>query len=167
MNQHLPLLFVLVDARRWQKAAGRPAASSDAEVRGGSRGPEFLAIGSGDRPPCVLVSSEDLEGLDERLGEWMLEASIRFAEAHVRYRRLTPRERQVLPLITDGLLNKQAASVLGISEATLQIHRGRIMQKMGARTFAQLVRLADVLGLGGVCSLGNSCTSPAAGASAP
>jgi FixJ family two-component response regulator len=58
---------------------------------------------------------------------------------------LTPREREVLPLTVSGLLNKQAAAELGISEVTLQIHRGRIMKKMGAGSFAELVRMAAAL----------------------
>ncbi len=55
---------------------------------------------------------------------------------------LTPREREVLPLIVGGLLNKQAAFLLGISEVTLQIHRGQVMRKMEAESFADLVRMA-------------------------
>jgi FixJ family two-component response regulator len=55
---------------------------------------------------------------------------------------LTPREGEVFPLIVGGLLNKQAASVLGISEVTLQIHRSQIMRKMRAESFADLVRMA-------------------------
>jgi len=58
---------------------------------------------------------------------------------------LTPREQEVLPLVTSGLLNKQAAVELGISEVTLQIHRGKIMQKMGASSLAELVRMAAAL----------------------
>jgi FixJ family two-component response regulator len=67
------------------------------------------------------------------------------AKLKQRLSRLTPRERQVLPLVVSGLLNKQAALQLGISETTLQIHRGRIMQKMGAESFADLVRMAATL----------------------
>lgn len=63
-------------------------------------------------------------------------------ELHRRLSTLTPREREVLPLIVSGLLNKQAAAELGISEVTLQIHRGRLMRKMGAGSFADLVRMA-------------------------
>jgi FixJ family two-component response regulator len=59
-----------------------------------------------------------------------------------RYCLLTPRERQVFPLIIGGLLNKQAASVLGISEVTFKVHRGRVTQKMEAESFAELVRMA-------------------------
>ena len=62
-----------------------------------------------------------------------------------RFGELTPRERQVLPLITSGLLNKQAASELGISEVTLQIHRGNVMRKMQAQSLPDLVRMADML----------------------
>jgi FixJ family two-component response regulator len=60
---------------------------------------------------------------------------------------LTPREREVLPLVARGLLNKQAAAYLGISEVTLQIHRSRIMQKMQASSLAELVRMAAKLGI--------------------
>jgi len=62
-----------------------------------------------------------------------------------RYERLTPREREALPLIVSGLLNKQAAAELGISDVTMQIHRGKIMQKMDASSFAELVRSANRL----------------------
>jgi FixJ family two-component response regulator len=67
------------------------------------------------------------------------------AELRQRLSSLTPREREVLPLIVSGLLNKQAAAELGISEVTIQIHRGKIMTKMGAGSFAELVRMAGLL----------------------
>ena len=67
------------------------------------------------------------------------------AELHRRLSCLTPREREVLPLIVSGLLNKQAAAELAISEITVQIHRGRIMRKMRAGSLAELVRLAGKL----------------------
>jgi FixJ family two-component response regulator len=69
------------------------------------------------------------------------------ARLQQRYSSLTPRESQVLPLIVSGLLNKQAAAELGISEVTLQIHRSRIMQKMAADSFADLVRMAGQLNI--------------------
>lgn len=62
-----------------------------------------------------------------------------------RYLDLTPREREVLPLVVSGLLNKQAAAALGISEVTLQIHRRNVMQKMEAASLADLVRIAERL----------------------
>jgi FixJ family two-component response regulator len=64
-----------------------------------------------------------------------------------RYRSLTPREQQVLPLLVRGLLNKQAAWELGITEYTVQIHRGHIMRKMEVDSFATLVKLAGKLSL--------------------
>ena len=75
------------------------------------------------------------------------QAGAQRAELHGRLASLTPREREVLPLIASGLLNKQAAVELGISEVTLQIHRGKIMQKMQAGSFADLVRMASALEL--------------------
>ena len=64
-----------------------------------------------------------------------------------RYKSLTPREREVLPLLASGLLNKQVAFELGITEYTVQIHRGHIMRKMEADSFATLVKLAGKLKL--------------------
>jgi FixJ family two-component response regulator len=64
------------------------------------------------------------------------------AKLQERFSLLTPREREVLPLVVGGLLNKQAASMLGISEVTLQIHRSQVMRKMRAESFAELVRMA-------------------------
>jgi FixJ family two-component response regulator len=69
------------------------------------------------------------------------------ARLQQRYSSLTPRERQVLPLIVSGLLNKQSAAELGITEVTLQIHRSRIMHKMVANSFADLVRMAGRLNI--------------------
>ena len=67
------------------------------------------------------------------------------AELRRRLSSLTPREREVLPLVVSGLLNKQSAAELGISEITIQIHRGKIMRKMGADSLAELVRMAATL----------------------
>ena len=68
-------------------------------------------------------------------------------ELQERYALLTPREREVLPLVAAGLLNKQTAAELGISEITIGVHRGQIMRKLGARSLAELVRMADRLDL--------------------
>ena len=78
-----------------------------------------------------------------------------------RYQSLTPREKQVLPLLVRGLLNKQAAGELGITEYTVQIHRGHIMRKMGADSFATLVRLATRLNLEGQRTLTVDKNEPA------
>ena len=60
---------------------------------------------------------------------------------------LTPREREVMALVTAGLMNKQIAAQLNVSEVTVKVHRGNAMGKMRARSLAELVRMADVLGI--------------------
>ena len=69
------------------------------------------------------------------------------ADLLARYRSLTPREKEVLALLVSGLMNKQAGAELGITEYTVQIHRGHIMRKMRADSFATLVRMSERLGL--------------------
>jgi FixJ family two-component response regulator len=61
---------------------------------------------------------------------------------------LTPREREILALVSSGLLNKQIAAELGLAEITVKIHRGHIKKKMGARSLADLLRKAETLGIG-------------------
>ena len=60
---------------------------------------------------------------------------------------LTPREREVLALVSSGLMNKQTAAELGLAEITVKLYRGHIMKKMGARSLADLVRMAETLGI--------------------
>ena len=71
------------------------------------------------------------------------EAGVR--ELHARYQGLTAREREVMGFVVSGLLNKQIASEIGASEATVKIHRGNVMDKMQAASFIELVRMADKL----------------------
>jgi FixJ family two-component response regulator len=68
-------------------------------------------------------------------------------ELQRRYALLTPREREVLPFVVAGLLNKQTAAELGNSEITIQVHRGQIMRKMAASSLADLVKMAGKLGI--------------------
>ncbi len=60
---------------------------------------------------------------------------------------LTPREQEVMALVTAGLMNKQIAAEIGIAEITVKIHRGHIMKKMAAKSLADLVRMAQTLGI--------------------
>jgi FixJ family two-component response regulator len=69
------------------------------------------------------------------------------SEWRLLYESLTARERQVIALVSAGLRNKQIAADLGISEITAKVHRLHIMRKMRARSLADLVRIADVLGI--------------------
>jgi FixJ family two-component response regulator len=64
-----------------------------------------------------------------------------------RFLSLTTREREIMELVTEGLLNKQIAAKIELSEITVKVHRGNVMRKMGARSVADLVRMADLLGL--------------------
>jgi len=125
--------------------------------------PVIFITGRGDVPSTVTaMKGGALDFLTKPIDETALLASIERALARdrklrlaaieqkslvARYRSLTPREQQVLPLLAGGLLNKQAAGELGITEYTVQIHRGHIMRKMEADSFATLVKLASKLNL--------------------
>ncbi len=68
-------------------------------------------------------------------------------QLHARFERLTPREQEVMALVVTGMLNKQIAHELGTVEKTIKVHRARVMDKMGAASLAELVRLAEQLGI--------------------
>jgi len=102
---------------------------------------DFLTKPFSDEALLQVVAAaieQDRKALQERAD---------LAQLRARHASLTPREREVLPLIVAGLLNKQAAAELGISEITLQIHRSNAMRKMEAGSVAELVRLAARLGV--------------------
>jgi FixJ family two-component response regulator len=123
--------------------------------------PVIFLTGRGDIPSTVrAMKGGAVDFLTKPVDEEALLASVERAlrqdrtsrleaEEHARlvarYESLTPREREVLPLLVKGLLNKQAAFDLGITEYTVQIHRGHIMRKMEADSFATLVKLAGRL----------------------
>jgi FixJ family two-component response regulator len=69
------------------------------------------------------------------------------ANLQTHFETLTPREREILALVSSGLMNKQIAAELGLAEITVKIHRGHIMRKMGAKSLADLVRKAETLGV--------------------
>jgi FixJ family two-component response regulator len=73
------------------------------------------------------------------------EIDVAASDLRTRFETLSKREQEIMALVTSGLMNKQAAAEAGISETTVKIHRGNAMQKMGAKSFAELVRMADTL----------------------
>ncbi len=72
---------------------------------------------------------------------------VAFLQTRARFEALTSREQEVLSLVTAGLMNKQVAAELGVSEITVKVHRGNVMKKMGARSLGDLVRMADAVGI--------------------
>jgi len=69
------------------------------------------------------------------------------ADLRAYFQALTPREQEVMAFVTAGLMNKQIAAEMGVSEITVKIHRGHMMKKMGAKSVADLVRMAELLGV--------------------
>ncbi len=69
------------------------------------------------------------------------------AKLKASFERLTAREQEIMGFVTSGLMNKQIAGQIGVSEITVKVHRGSVMRKMGAKSLAELVRMADALGI--------------------
>ena len=82
----------------------------------------------------------------ERARSW-IESEKAVSELRAKFETLSPREKEVMARVTGGLLNKQIAAELGVSEVTVKVHRGNAMQKMGAKSLADLVRMADTLAI--------------------
>ena len=122
----------------------------------GSSIPTIVLTGFGDVPGAVralkggaldfLQKPFEPDVLLVRIAEALKEdarvrkASARAAEVRSRLTKLTPREREVMAHVIDGKANKVIALELGISERTVELHRGRVMRKVGARSVAQLIR---------------------------
>jgi FixJ family two-component response regulator len=72
---------------------------------------------------------------------------IKNRDLRTRYNALSSREQQVMSLVCEGLMNKQSAAAIGVSEITLKVHRHNVMKKLGARSLPDLVRMAETLGI--------------------
>jgi FixJ family two-component response regulator len=133
------------------------------EIAGGDAPAIVFVTGHGDVPSSVRAmkagaiefllkpfdDQELLQAIDAAIAQDR-EARLKrteLAELQRRYALLTPREREVLPFVVAGLLNKQTAAELGNSEITIQVHRGQIMRKMAASSLADLVKMAGKLGI--------------------
>lgn len=131
------------------------------QVGKGDQPPIVFLTGHGDIPSSVRAIKEGaVDFLTKPIREVDLMTAVRaglvrsrmergehaeLSALRERYGSLTTRERDVLPLVISGLLNKQAAAELGISEVTLEVHRRNVMQKMAAPSLADLVRMAQKL----------------------
>jgi FixJ family two-component response regulator len=119
-----------------------------------TRWPLILLTGPGD--PVMTIEGtkfhvtfipklSDMTGLIEQI-RTAIGASSKISRLESRYRSLSPRERQVMGFVVEGLLNKQVAYRLNISEVTVKAHRGQVMRKMSARTLPDLVNMAAKVG---------------------
>jgi len=129
----------------------------------GAHPPIIFVTGHGDIPMTVRAMKagavdflakpfRDQELLDAVAAAVARDGERRMAEesrgrVETRFMSLSPREREIMILATAGLMNKQIAGELGLSEITVKIHRGRLMRKMDARSFADLVKMAETLEL--------------------
>jgi FixJ family two-component response regulator len=102
---------------------------------------EFLAKPFSDQELLEAIHSAIAQGRKAR------QKRSEIADLQESYALLSTREREVLPLVVTGLTNRQSAAKLGIAKITLQVHRGQIMRKMGARSVPELVRMAGKLGI--------------------
>ncbi|WP_407154191.1 response regulator transcription factor [Bradyrhizobium sp. STM 3557] len=132
-------------------------------ARHGIRYPIIFMTGHGDIPMSVRAMKagavdflskpfRDQDMLDAVTAALARDAQSRAEAAaqddiRAQYETLTAREREVMGHVTAGLMNKQVAGLIGLSEITVKIHRGNVMRKMGVRSFADLVRKAEALGI--------------------
>ena len=129
LNIHIPIIFMTGHG-------DIPIGKGHEGRRGGISDQAFSRTGhAGCREACAGK------------GQSRIESEKASSELKLSFEALTPREREIMALVASGLMNKQVAGKIGLSEITVKVHRGRIMQKMGARSLADLVRMAEALGI--------------------
>jgi FixJ family two-component response regulator len=135
----------------------------DVLAKAGIRIPIVFMTGHGDIPMSVRAMKagavdfltkpfRDQDMLDAvtralELDRTRREGEVAAVGLRARLELLTPRQKEVLALVTSGLMNKQIAGMLNVSEITVKIHRGQVMKKMEARSLAELVKMAETLGI--------------------
>lgn len=129
-SRHVPVIFL---------SGCSTVTSAVAEVKSGAA--DFLEK---PVPPSVLIEAVRRAIETDRAGS---EERANLAELERRYELLTPREQEVMRLVVTGMLNKQAAAELDISEKTIKVHRARVMEKMNAEALAQLVLMGQRIGI--------------------
>ena len=133
-------------------------------IRTGKNVPIIFLTGHGDIPMTVQAMKSGAvefltkpcrhQDLLDAVRRALVEQRSHFDEAkkiaaiRSNFAALTAREKEIIAFVTAGLMNKQIAAQLGINEGTVKMHRGNIMRKMRARSLAELVRMADILGIG-------------------
>lgn len=134
-------------------------------AEGGVHIPIIFVTGHGDIPMSVQAMKAGaveflakpfrdqalLDAIKQAIGRDRIarQQRARNVELHRRYESLGPREREVFQCVVSGMLNKQIADKLGTTERTIKFHRGQIMRKMEVKSLAELVRIADALGIAG------------------
>jgi FixJ family two-component response regulator len=111
---------------------------------------QAMKAGAVDFLPKPVKDSELMRAIEQALGRAIREntRNAEFQEIQRRVETLTPREREVMERVVTGMMNKQVAHELGTVEKTIKVHRSRVMEKMGVESLAELVRLAERIGIG-------------------
>ncbi len=135
MNGPESIVFIIDDDAQVRSSLTNLCRSVELNVQSFSSTEEFLNT---PRPNILRMA---IERDRDRRKQDLAVLSLR-----KRYDSLTAREREIMHLVTRGLLNKQVAAELNLSEVTVKVHRGRIMQKMEAKSLADLVRMSDQIG---------------------
>ena len=156
MTEHKPTVFLVDDDEAVRDSLGLLMKSVALTSRSYASAGDFLAEYDPDCPGCLIldISMPGMSGMEFRDNELLdrinqaleddrknRDSLVEREEVEKRIEKLTPREKQVLELVVQGKANKVIAGDLEVSQRTVEIHRARVMEKMQARSLAQLVRM--------------------------